>query len=226
MTKTNIYQKLAIATTCAALGSMISGKALAVTVKAIATGSTNPTPISVGVGGTLQNGDFSIIRKIPQQPSIIGDGEDESTRWELDFSQSEGIETFLDQIAIKPLASAKLTFTATVSPGNYIATDTISMLGVKSIKVTDIPSFPSGGTQTVELDLIKDFGFTSDEILGSFNSEQSGVIPWAYQDDAIISSAQLELTPTPEPLTILGSATALGFGALFKRQQSKKQKES
>jgi len=32
--------------------------------------------------------------------------------------------------------------------------------------------------------------------------------------------------PVPEPLTILGSATALGFGALFKRQQSKKQKKS
>ncbi|MFP4101719.1 PEP-CTERM sorting domain-containing protein [Coleofasciculus sp.] len=31
---------------------------------------------------------------------------------------------------------------------------------------------------------------------------------------------------SPEPLTILGSATALGFGALFKRQQSRKQKKS
>ncbi|MEQ9356948.1 PEP-CTERM sorting domain-containing protein [Coleofasciculus chthonoplastes] len=32
--------------------------------------------------------------------------------------------------------------------------------------------------------------------------------------------------PVPEPLTILGSATALGFGALLKRQQSRKQKKS
>jgi len=31
--------------------------------------------------------------------------------------------------------------------------------------------------------------------------------------------------PVPEPLTILGSATALGFGALFKCQSSKKQKD-
>ncbi|MEQ8959970.1 MAG: PEP-CTERM sorting domain-containing protein [Coleofasciculus sp. C2-GNP5-27] len=31
-------------------------------------------------------------------------------------------------------------------------------------------------------------------------------------------------TPVPEPLTLLGSATALGFGALFKRQYSKQRK--
>lgn len=32
-------------------------------------------------------------------------------------------------------------------------------------------------------------------------------------------------TPVPEPLTILGSATALGFGALLKRESSKKKKQ-
>jgi len=32
--------------------------------------------------------------------------------------------------------------------------------------------------------------------------------------------------PVPEPLTILGSGMALGFGAFFKRQQSKKQKNA
>ncbi|WP_326997424.1 PEP-CTERM sorting domain-containing protein [Crocosphaera watsonii] len=30
----------------------------------------------------------------------------------------------------------------------------------------------------------------------------------------------------PEPLTILGSATALGFGTFFKRKLSKKQRKS
>jgi hypothetical protein len=33
-------------------------------------------------------------------------------------------------------------------------------------------------------------------------------------------------TPVPEPLTILGSTMALGFGALFKKQQSKKQQKN
>ena len=33
------------------------------------------------------------------------------------------------------------------------------------------------------------------------------------------------LAAVPEPLTILGTGTAIGFGAFFKRQTSKKQKE-
>jgi len=32
--------------------------------------------------------------------------------------------------------------------------------------------------------------------------------------------------PVPEPLTILGSATGLGFAAFFKRKHSKKQNKS
>jgi hypothetical protein len=34
------------------------------------------------------------------------------------------------------------------------------------------------------------------------------------------------IQPVPEPLTILGYATALGFGALFKREHSKRQKKA
>ncbi|MEQ8963705.1 MAG: PEP-CTERM sorting domain-containing protein, partial [Coleofasciculus sp. C2-GNP5-27] len=33
-------------------------------------------------------------------------------------------------------------------------------------------------------------------------------------------------TAVPEPLTLLGSATALGFGALFKREYSRRQKKT
>ena len=39
-------------------------------------------------------------------------------------------------------------------------------------------------------------------------------------------SFQVEAEPVPEPLTILGSATALGFGALLKRESSKKKNKS
>ncbi len=35
-----------------------------------------------------------------------------------------------------------------------------------------------------------------------------------------------EAEPVPEPLTILGSATALGIGGLLKREQSKKNKNN
>lgn len=39
-------------------------------------------------------------------------------------------------------------------------------------------------------------------------------------------SMEVASTPVPEPLTILGSATALGFGVLLKRESSKKQNKS
>jgi hypothetical protein len=39
-------------------------------------------------------------------------------------------------------------------------------------------------------------------------------------------TVDIRTEPTPEPLTMLASATALGFGALLKRQNSKKLKKS
>lgn len=45
-------------------------------------------------------------------------------------------------------------------------------------------------------------------------------------DVIAIDYAELEIKPVPEPLTILGSATALGIGTLLKRENSKKQKKS
>ena len=43
---------------------------------------------------------------------------------------------------------------------------------------------------------------------------------------AVANSKSVPGKSVPEPLTILGSATALGFGALLKREHSKKQKKS
>ncbi|MBE9125979.1 MULTISPECIES: PEP-CTERM sorting domain-containing protein [unclassified Coleofasciculus] len=42
----------------------------------------------------------------------------------------------------------------------------------------------------------------------------------------VLLTPESDSTPVPEPLTILGSATALGFGALFKRNCSKRQQKT
>lgn len=55
---------------------------------------------------------------------------------------------------------------------------------------------------------------------------QKGFLDVFVQDDTSVDYIKLTVSDVPEPLTILGSATALGFGALFKRQQSRKQKKS
>jgi len=55
---------------------------------------------------------------------------------------------------------------------------------------------------------------------------QKGFLDVFVQDDTSVDYIKLTVSDVPEPMTILGSATALGFGALLKRQQSRKQKKS
>jgi hypothetical protein len=50
------------------------------------------------------------------------------------------------------------------------------------------------------------------DVNGAFTGETSGTVEYSV--------------PVPEPLTMLASATAVGFGAFFKRQHSKNQKKS
>lgn len=52
------------------------------------------------------------------------------------------------------------------------------------------------------------------------------IIYSASQGGAEFYVDMTSVEPVPEPLTILGSATALGFGALLKREHSRKQKKS
>jgi hypothetical protein len=56
------------------------------------------------------------------------------------------------------------------------------------------------------------------EILG--RDETGGFVYGEYQGAEV--SETLDVVPVPEPLTIFGTVTALGCGALFKRKSSKK----
>ncbi|NEQ39244.1 MAG: PEP-CTERM sorting domain-containing protein [Okeania sp. SIO3I5] len=206
---------LAILTT---LTLWVPNKALAISIKATATGSSNPTPI---VGGDLQNGDFLILQN-PVIPSLpTGDGADEVTEWLFDFSSDSNLALFS---VSTPLDSAVLTLT--LSSVNFgVTTDVTGIPGVKGINIPDIPGIPAQGTTgTISIELL-DFGFTSADIINSFDPV-TNIIPWFYQDDALISYAELELTveqeieSTPEPTTtvgMLGLAAIALFG--YKRQR-------
>ena len=201
-----------------ALTLWVPKEAVAISIKATATGSSNPTPI---VGGDLQNGDFLILQNpgVPTYPT--GDGADERTDWSFDFSSDSNLEFFPTS---GPLESAILTLT--LSPVHFgVGTDSTGVLGGKVIRVPDIPDIPDEGTtSTISIDLL-DFGFTSADIINSIDPF-TNIIPWFYTDDAVISYAELELTveqeieSTPEPTSTLGmfglAAIAL-FG--YKRQR-------
>ncbi|MGK7941405.1 MAG: PEP-CTERM sorting domain-containing protein [Crocosphaera sp.] len=59
------------------------------------------------------------------------------------------------------------------------------------------------------------------------NGERIGTVNFTGSDGTILEYGTFSVKPVPEPLTILGAGTALGFGTLFKRKlnASKKGKE-
>ena len=68
--------------------------------------------------------------------------------------------------------------------------------------------------------------------LGRLNSGESYLsntfLIGAWNNNTITSVADIELvaTPVPEPITLLGSAAALGFGASFQRKKSRKKNKA
>ncbi len=65
--------------------------------------------------------------------------------------------------------------------------------------------------------------FTDDEFLFAFEDLAFNGADKDYAD-MVFHVSSIEPAPVPEPMTILGSTLALGFGGLFKRQMSKRQK--
>jgi len=197
---------------------------LSMSMSATATGSQNPT-LLIG-GGNLQNGDFLILENATIPTLTTGDGIDEVTEWSFDFSDNSNLDLFSPTTE---LSSAQLTLTLTPKSG-LITTDTTGLVFGNSsefVRVPNLPNVPSvGQIGTISFDLL-DFGFSQSAILNSLNADDSYSIEWSYQDDAIISFAQLELTTetVPESSSLAGVAIALALGGtvLGKRQKSRLQ---
>ncbi len=194
--------------------ALSTGKALAVSITATASGSSEPIPV---IGEDLQNGDFLI--KLNQAASSLptGDGSDEFTVWSFDFSNDSNLASFL---VSDSLAEASLTLT--LSPKSTLAiNDVTGIPEVYSSTAFDIPSI--GSTETITINLL-DFGLTSEQLLDTLNGSDpnnlgipngSHLIPWFYEDDSIVSFAQLELTASqsvPEPSLTLFAVMVLSIG--------------
>jgi len=150
-----------------------------------ATASGNPTPTPAPSTATLTNGDF-LIGANPLAP-LTGDGIDEETTWTFDFTGDPSFPFFSSSL---PLTSALLTLTLT--PGDVlINTDVVLIEGLAQITTSKIQTLPVGLTSTIYLQLL-DF-YSSADILRVFTGN-ADKIPMRYGKNAIISSAQLELT--------------------------------
>jgi hypothetical protein len=117
-----------------------------------------------------------------------------------------------------------------VAPGTemFLQVDAINGIDIDPVSSSAVAPEPEG-----EQNITKNY-FSSDTQISTL----SGIAMMSWLDGApnpnqedARSRVELKIegfstssTPVPEPLTLLGSATALGFGALFKRQYSKQHK--
>ncbi len=201
-----------------AISSFMSQQASAASITAVSLGDE----INQITGTSLQYGDFTIKANTGNPPiTRLGDGIDETVTWDFNFNDSD-VNSFLSG---NSLTSAVLSLTLSPRSG-LITTDSTGIAGVAGVAIPNIPGIPAlGQTGTVQFDLL-DFGFDSNDILNALRFGTPNSISWFYQDDAIISNAQLTLVSedaveVPEHSSILGLFVlgAVGIGSL-KRKQS------
>lgn len=211
------FQKLPIvALISIAAGSLIPNTALAATFTSTAIGSTNINAVNDPAIQFLQNGNFLIQRMNPGQGDL-GDGKNEKTWWEFDFSSQFSSIT-------DTLSSAFLS--VTLNPAFGSNNDGIRIRGNKygfNFISKPFANLTSGQAQTVDINLF-DY-YSPSQILSYFN-DKGGRFKMEYQDDALVSRAQLTLgvgTPSqsvPEPASLFGLlAVGGGLGALKRRQK-------
>jgi hypothetical protein len=209
MKLTNTHPLATAIATLLLSGLVMPGKVNAATITATVTGS--PTPATETFPDTVTNGDFLITGNGVITP-LIGDAADESTTWTFDFTKDPNFSSFS---TLEPLTSALLTLTLTPSVG--VITDSFLFGNLYPDIVGPIHSLPPDQTSTFTINVL-DY-FSSNKILAVLTSNQLGKIPMAYQEDAIVSFAKLELSngassaSVPEPNSGLG---ILAFAVLSK----------
>jgi hypothetical protein len=194
----------------AALSTRSAGAGLII---AQAKGSSSPTTSAVPF--SVINGDFTIAQPtMVDGNDVVGDGINEVTTWTLDFAGRPGYASFVTH---PPLTSALLTLTLT--PGeSFVSTDAFAIGGLPSINSPAVQGLSVGSTQTVQVQLL-DY-YSSTQILGRLTS-LSGKLNFIYQDDAVVSFAELKLVSTPEPSTLIsaGTAVVVGLGYGWRRRR-------
>ncbi len=168
------------------------GKAEAVTTISMTDIITDGGSIALDASGppcSVSHGGFTLSSTVV---SPCGDGVDDITRWEFDFTDEPSLATFA---ACGPLTKAELNFDL-VTKHSLVSNDTIG--------IAKAPGFPGINPMVIHpgtysgfvVDLLNTTlhpGYGSTNVLAALNGPTAGIIPMAYQDDAIITSARLTL---------------------------------
>lgn len=158
-------------------------------VSALTIGSL-PVPTAL-YPATVANGGFTIQASSPAVP-VVGDGNDEYTYWRFDFTKDPCVPC-LGNFLKGPLCSAKLTLTLTPKNGLYY-NDSVGIVGYNNFSISSFSGYAMlavGKTCTIERELITTPASAA-AILAALNAN-GGTLPMFYQDDSIVSLAQLTL---------------------------------
>lgn len=201
-----------------------------------ATSECSVTPPAAPYPTRVVNGDCQIKQVVPTQNPIVGNGIDEATFWDFDFKSDPNYSLF-SALARAGNNLTSAVFSLTLIPKtSLISTDLLGIAEIQTNVLSDYTSLPASLNTpysfSQDLLTLQTAPYSSQTILSALFSGQQGMIPFRYEDDAIVVSSQLELsideslTPVPEPSTIL-SLLALGIGGagtLFKHQKQRNPK--
>lgn len=114
------------------------------------------------------------------------------------------------------LSPSRLVF---LGPSFPLVTDDFLNFSISGVQLTDVTLSNDGSVGAFE-----QLSFTGTSIsLNEQPDNNQNLQSWSSDK---VYSVTVEHEPVPEPLTILGSATAIGFGGLLKRQHKRKQQKS
>lgn len=216
------------------LGTGLATPAETYALTLTATSQCSATPPAALYPTRVINGDCQIKQVIPTQNPIVGNGIDEATFWDFDFTQDPNYSLFSAFAQAGNVLTSAVLSLEIIPKTSLVATDLLGIVDVQSNLLSEYTSLP--GT------LNQPFTFTQDllslplnpyqpqSILASLFSGQNGKIPFRYDDDAIVVSSTLSLTidesiaPVPEPTSTLGYLLLGlgGIGTLCNRQKMAK----
>ncbi|MCD4779534.1 MAG: PEP-CTERM sorting domain-containing protein [Candidatus Omnitrophica bacterium] len=185
----------------------------------------------------LKNGDFIVNfgNSLGSTQDVVGDGLNEGSWWNFSFRGDSNYDAF--NASTDPLVSALLTIDLIPHAQFYSSGDGFYIPGIMGVHdINDsmiIATFDD--YVTIQLELLGEGEYTSDNILAQYFHDggyfgpknkllyEEGKIPGKYFDDALLLSAQLDLTrefaAIPEPATMLLFGSGL-LGVFLRRRRA------
>jgi hypothetical protein len=161
------------------------------TISSTVKGSKTPTTAicEPGQPNRIANGGFTIAQDcVFSENTVIGDGRDEVTLWEFDFSDEEDYAGCFPETAVMELR---------LRPEGNLLNETLRVEGKWELGLEEIQSLEVGIDQSTTIDMMLRNGrpspYTPWEIQKLLTGKPAGRIPMVYEQNAVLSYARLDI---------------------------------